>query len=166
MKVAPYDENWPKIFQAEKELISSKLGGNFLDIQHIGSTAIPAMSAKPIIDMAILIPSLDDAKKYLIPLGEIGYQFFKDRSSVERLFFVKGEPPKFHLSLAQPEKFSYWKRQILFRDYLIEHHDQALEYEASKKCLIEKYPDIGQEYSDGKNEFVQKILMLAENDKN
>jgi len=166
MEVAPYDEQWPKIFQDEKELISSKLGGNFLDIQHIGSTAIPMMSAKPIIDIAILISSLDDAEKYLIPLGEIGYQFFKDRSSVERLFFVKGEPPRYHLSLAQPEKFSYWKRQILFRDYLIQYHDRALEYEALKKCLIKKYPDGRQEYCDGKNEFVQKILMLAENDNN
>jgi GrpB-like predicted nucleotidyltransferase (UPF0157 family) len=166
MKVAPYDEKWPKIFQAEKELISSKFGGDFLDIQHIGSTAIPAMSAKPIIDIAVLVPSLDDAEKYINPLSAIGYQFFKDRSSVERLFFVKGEPPKFHLSLAQPEKFSYWKRQILFRDYLIQHHDQALEYEALKKRLIEKYPDGRQEYCDGKNEFIQKILMLAENDKN
>ena len=166
MEIAPYDEKWPKIFQAEKELISSKFGGDFLDIQHIGSTSIPRMSAKPIIDIAVLIPSLDVAEKYIAPLSELGYQFFKDRSSVERLFFVKGEPPKYHLSLAQPEKFSYWKRQILFRDYLILHHDLALEYEALKKWLIEKYPDISQPYSDGKNEFVQKILMLADKNKN
>jgi GrpB-like predicted nucleotidyltransferase (UPF0157 family) len=166
MKIAPYYEQWPKIFQAEKELISSKFRGDILDIQHIGSTAIPHLSAKPIIDIAVLIPTLDDAEKYMDPLSEIGYQFFKDRSSVERLFFVKDEPPKYHLSLAQPEKFSYWKRQLLFRDYLIQHHDLALEYEALKKRLIEKYPDGRQEYCDGKNEFVQKILMLAENNKN
>lgn len=162
MEVVKYDEQWPKIFQTEKELISSKFGGDFLDIQHIGSTAIPQMSAKPIIDIVVLIPILEDAKKYLEPLKKIGYQFYKNRSSVERLFFVKGEPPKYHLSLAQPEKFSFWKRQILFRDYLIQHHDDALEYEALKKRLIEKYPDGQQEYCDGKNEFVQKILMLAE----
>jgi len=166
MKVAPYDEQWPKIFQAEKELISSKFGDDILDVQHIGSTAIPKMSAKPIIDIAVLIPSLDDAEKFINPLSEIGYQFFKDRSSVERLFFVKEEPPKYHLSLTRPEKFSYWKRQILFRDYLIQHNDQALEYEALKKHLIEKFPNARQEYCDGKNEFVQKILILAEKNKN
>lgn len=166
MEIVQYDEQWPKIFQTEKELISSKFGGGFLDIQHIGSTAIPLMSAKPIIDIAVLIPSLENAGKYIAPLKEMGYQFFEDRSSVERLFFVKGEPPKFHLSLAQPEKFSYWKRQILFRDYLRQHHDLALEYEALKKCLIEKYPDGRQQYCDGKNEFVQKILILAGKDKN
>lgn len=166
MEIAPYDEQWPKIFQAEKVLISSKLGGDFLDIQHIGSTAIPRMSAKPIIDIAILIPSLDNTEKYIEHLETIGYQFFKDLSSAERIFFVKGEPPKFHLSIAQPEKFSYWKRQLLFRDYLRQHHDLALEYEALKKCLIEKYPDGRQQYCDGKNEFVNKILALAEKTRN
>lgn len=162
MEVVEYDEQWPKIFQDEKELISSTIGNVIIDIQHIGSTAIPQISAKPIIDIAVLIPSLDDAEKYIEPLKSIGYQFFKDRSSVERLFFVKGEPPKYHLSLAQPEKFSYWKRQILFRDYLRQHHDWALKYEAIKKSLMEIHPDGRQQYSDGKKEFVNKVLKLAE----
>lgn len=166
MKVVQYDKQWPKIFQAEKKLISSAISEKIIDIQHIGSTAIPQMSAKPIIDIVVLIPSLEKAEKYIEPFNKIGYQFFKDRSSVERLFFVKGEPPKYHLSLAQPEKFSYWKRQILFRDYLRQHHNLALEYKALKKHLIEKYPDGRQQYCDGKNEFINKILTLAEEKRN
>ncbi len=162
MKIVPYDDQWPKIFLAEKELISSNVREDIIDIQHIGSTAIPQISAKPIIDIAVLIPSLKNAEGYIEPLGKIGYRYFKDRSSVERIFFVKGEPPKYHLSLAQPEKFSYWKRQILFRDYLRQHHDLALEYEALKKQLMAKYLDGRQQYSDGKNEFVNKVLALAE----
>lgn len=162
MKIVPYDDQWPKIFLAEKELISSNVREDIIDIQHVGSTAIPQISAKPIIDIAVLIPSLENAERYIKPLGKIGYRCCPDSSSIERKFFVKGEPPKYHLSLAQPEKFSYWKRQILFREYLRQHHDLALEYEALKKQLMAKYPDGRQQYSDGKNEFVNKVLALAE----
>ena len=162
MKIVSYDKNWPKIFQAEKELISSIISDNFIDIQHIGSTSIPQMSAKPIIDIAVLIPTLENATIFIPLLKKIGYQFFKERSSVERLFFIKGNPAKYHLSLAQSEKFSYWKRQIMFRDYLKSHSDSAKEYEKLKKQLIQQHSDGRQKYSDAKSEFINKILLLAE----
>lgn len=166
MEIVPYNKNWPKIFQAEKELVSSTLGDNVIDIQHIGSTSIPQMSAKPIIDIAVLLPTLENATKYIPLLKKIGYQFFKERSSVERFFFVKGEPAKYHLSLAQPEKFSYWKRQILFRDYLKSHSDLAKEYEKLKKQLIQQHSDGRQKYSEAKSEFINKIISLSEQKQN
>jgi len=164
MKVVPYNEQWTKIFQAEKELISSKLRGKIIDIQHIGSTSIPQMSAKPIIDIAVLIENHENADKFNRPLAQIGYRF--NSSSTERQYYIKGDPDKFHLSIAYADRGGFWKRQILFRDYLRQHHDLALEYEALKKRLIGKYPDGSQPYTNGKNEFVRKILMLAEKNKN
>jgi GrpB-like predicted nucleotidyltransferase (UPF0157 family) len=133
-----------------------------LDVHHIGSTSIPGLSAKSIIDIAVLIPSLEDAQKYLSPLAELGYEYKPAQSSQERYFFVKANPVQFHLSLAQSEKFSYWKRQILFLDYLREHPDTLRQYEELKKDLIKKFPDAGPQYTEGKSEFIQNILLLAE----
>lgn len=160
MEVVSYNQEWPKIFQTEKELLLQYLHN--VDIHHIGSTSIVGLSAKPIIDIAVLIPSLEDAKKYFPPLAELGYEYKPAQSSQERYFFVKGNPIQFHLSLAQPEKFSFWKRQVLFLDYLKKHSDAFKEYEVLKKDLIQKFPDGGNEYSAGKSTFIQKILLLAE----
>ncbi|MBI2411193.1 MAG: GrpB family protein [Candidatus Kerfeldbacteria bacterium] len=162
MNIVSYNPEWPKIFQSEKEHVLRKLQDSLVEIHHIGSTAIPGLCAKPIIDIAMLIPSLKDAEKYIQPLAELGYEYQPERSSVERYFFVKGNPVKFHLSLAQPDTFSYWKRQVLFLDYLQRHPDTLKEYEELKKDLIKKFPDAGKEYSEGKSEFIQRILMLAE----
>ncbi|MBI2410402.1 MAG: GrpB family protein [Candidatus Kerfeldbacteria bacterium] len=160
MEVASYNQEWPKIFQAEKKLLLKHLGN--LDIHHIGSTSIPGLSAKPVIDIVVLIPSLEDAQKYLLSLAELGYEYKPAQSSQERYFFVKGNPAQFHLSLAQPEKFSYWKRQVFFLDYLREHPDALRQYEELKKDLIKKFPDAGPQYTEGKSEFIQYILLLAE----
>lgn len=160
MRIVPYNPEWPKMFQAEQDALLQHLDD--VEIHHIGSTSIPELSAKPIIDIAVLIPSLEDAQKYLAPLAELGYEYKPAQSSQERYFFVKGNPVQFHLSLAQRERFSYWRRQVLFLDYLKKHPEACKEYETVKKNLIEKFPDGGNEYSAGKSEFIQTILLLAE----
>jgi GrpB-like predicted nucleotidyltransferase (UPF0157 family) len=160
MEVVPYNKQWPKMFQAEKVLLSTKFGNKIIDIQHIGSTAIPDMAAKPIIDIAIMIESRKDADGFTPLVAQIGYRFHS--LSSERHYYVKDEPIECHLSIAYVDRGGFWKRQLLFRDYLIQHNDLAHEYAALKKHLIEKYPDGSQPYTDGKNEFVQNILLLAE----
>ncbi len=165
MNLVAYNPEWEKIFLTEKETIAQALGNDCLEIEHIGSTAIPGILSKPIVDIAVRIPSLKASEKYLAPLQAIGYTYFPERSSVERMFLAKGVPPTLHLSLTESEKFSYWKRQILFRDYLRSHADIAKEYEILKANLIQKYPDISQGYSDGKGEFVKKVLSLTETNK-
>ena len=78
------------------------------------------------------------------------------------MFFRKGEPVKFHLSITEKDKTTYWKRQILFKNYLNAHPKEAREYEELKKKLILEDPEARQAYSDGKNEFVQRMLELSE----
>lgn len=161
MKLSPYSQQWKNLYEEETVRIKDIIGDLAIDIQHIGSTAIPGMIAKPIIDIAVMLPSLDKAKDLIKPLANLGYNYDESASSSERYFFRKGEPVQYHLSLTAPN-VSFWRRQILFRDYLINHPSIAKEYEELKIKLIEKDPTGREDYLNEKSPFVQKISKLAE----
>jgi len=163
MKLHHYSDRWLKLYEHEAQGIKNVIGNSAKDIQHIGSTAIPHIMSKPIIDIMVLLTSMDRAEVLIERLAPLEYIFDKDASSSERYFFRKGEPVQYHLSLTD-ETATFWKRQLQFRDYLINHEAIAKEYEALKLKLIKKYPSAKQKYTDGKNEFVKKILSMAEND--
>lgn len=160
----PWSPFWAEEFRKESTLLHETLKDSLLDIEHIGSTSLTNIAAKPIIDIAVAIESLEDAQQFIEPLSRIAYEYFPESSSQERFFFRKGDPVKFHLSLAQKDKFSYWKRQILFRDYLRTHPDMAREYEALKFELLAQDPTGSTSYLAGKTAFVEKILKLAEHE--
>lgn len=162
MQLVEHDPKWNKEYEIEANLIRSVLEDEIIDIQHIGSTAINVIKAKPIIDIAILLAKEEYLQVYTRDLNKIGYVYYPESSSVERLFYRKGNPVKFHLSLTQEGKTSYWQRQIIFRDYLNAHPEIALEYEKLKEDLLIKDPTAGKIYSEGKTEFVRHVLELAE----
>jgi GrpB-like predicted nucleotidyltransferase (UPF0157 family) len=167
-----YSKEWPDKYAAERDLLSSHLGNASLDIQHIGSTAVPGLTSKPIIDTMIAIPSIGEAGSLVPVLENIGYVHKPEMSSTERLFFRKGDPVEYHLSLTQPDHTSYWERQILFRDYLIAHPEYAREYESIKQEALNELQEVdladlsrSKAYSEKKGPFIQKVLELARADK-
>lgn len=113
MEIAPYNKNWQKMFLAEKEIILNNVQDEIIEVQHIGSTAVPDLAAKPIIDIAILVPSIENADTYIKQLEKLDYIYQPERSSVERYFFTKNDPPTFHLSLAQPDKYSLDRKSVV-----------------------------------------------------
>ena len=155
----PHSPTWIDKYTQEEKAIKKILGTIAIDIQHIGSTAIPGIMAKPIIDIAVLIPTLEEAEKLVPYLEEHGYTYRKDQSSQERFYFTKGDPDEYHLSLAQPHTFSYWHRQIKFRDFLKQHPEYAKAYE---KLKLETLANDGANYLRAKGPFVERILELAE----
>lgn len=155
----PHSPEWIDKFTEEEKLIKNLLGTIAIDIQHIGSTAIPHIMAKPIIDIAVLIPTLEEAHLLVPVLEKHGYLYQKEKSSQERFYFTKGEPEEYHLSLAQPHTYSYFKRQILFRDYLKTHPEIAKEYEKLKLDALAKDAS---NYLHAKGPFIEKVLELAE----
>ena len=163
MELSPYSQEWKALYEKEAEKIKSVIGDLAVDIQHIGSTAIPGMIGKPIIDIAVMLPSLDKAKDLIKPLANLGYNYDEPASSSERCFFRKGEPVQYHLSLTAPD-VSFWRRQILFRDYLINHPSMAKKYEELKLRMIKKDPTGRKDYLSAKSLFIQKALELAEKD--
>ncbi|MFC1623578.1 GrpB family protein [Patescibacteria group bacterium] len=152
-----YNSKWKELFEKEKELLKNIFEDEAVDIQHIGSTAIPGILSKPIIDIAILVKSFETAESFFDKLERLGYKYSEKRSSSERYFFTKEGSVQYHLSVANPNT-SYLKRQMMFRDYLIKHPKIAKKYEILKTGLIKKYPSGKGEYSYGKSEFIDKIL--------
>lgn len=145
----PHSNKWKVLYKDESTLIKEIFGSSLFQIQHIGSTSIPDILSKPIIDIAVQISDHKDANKFIEPLEKLGYIYQPEKSSVERHFFQKGNPIKFHLSIAYLSRGGYWKRQIAFRDYLVTHEDARREYEQIKIKGLNK------------DEFVQKILSLV-----
>lgn len=163
MRLYSYSEQWKTLYSEEARKIKSVLGDLITDIQHIGSTAIPNMASKAIIDIAVMLPSLKKTKDLIKHLADIGYNYDEPASSSERYFFRKGDPIQYHLSLTEP-RYSFWHRQILFRDYLINHPSVAKEYEGLKLKMSKKDPTGRKDYLNKKSPFVQKVLELAEKD--
>ncbi len=166
-----YNPLWPQKFEIEAEKIRDVLDNEILDIQHIGSTSIPNLSAKPIIDIGVLVNSIDDIQSFVSKLSTLGYEYKPDMSSVERIFLRKGNPIEYHLSVVCP-KHTFWKRNITFRDYLKNHPEFVKEYEELKRQNLlstsqADFEDLSRSktYNNGKGNFVQKILNLAETEK-
>ena len=138
-----------------------------LDIQHVGSTAIPGLPAKPIIDIQIAAKSLEAMKVIAIPaLQKLGYEYWYDNSDSERMFFVKGMPPfgekrTHHVHIVEPTS-KHWVGKIAFRDYLISHLEVAKEYELLKMELAQKHAFDREDYTSAKADFVNKVLRLAQ----
>jgi GrpB-like predicted nucleotidyltransferase (UPF0157 family) len=162
--VVPYQSGWRELFEREADLLHCALGEKALRIDHIGSTAIPGMVAKPIIDIMVAVVSLTQATE-LIPVVEaLGYEYRAHDIIPERMFFVKEHSPKYrthHLNLT-PQQSGFWKDQLAFRDYLRAHDQIAAEYGDLKKRLAELYAHTHQLDPDGKSEFVARVLELAE----
>jgi GrpB-like predicted nucleotidyltransferase (UPF0157 family) len=162
--IGPYDPHWPAMYESEAAEIRRTLGGiTTVTLEHFGSTAIPGMSAKPIID--IMLGTTDKSRwpELIQPLREIGYDFWEENPKKERMFFVKGLPPKpgrtHHVHVFEIGSI-YWDR-LLFRDYLRSHPNEALTYEQLKGGLAIKFKDDRDAYTRGKEDFVRRIMELA-----
>ena len=158
-----YRSIWLEDYEAEKRKLQDVFGTAALEIEHIGSTSIEGMPSNPIIDIAIMIQSRKDADTFTELLAQIGYEFEPATHSniPERHYYIKGDPDKYHLSIDYTDSGGFWVRQILFRDYLRSSQDAREEYASLKERLIGKYPSGKGQYSEGKTEFVYRILRLA-----
>ncbi|MEI6304750.1 MAG: GrpB family protein [Candidatus Taylorbacteria bacterium] len=168
--IEKYSSDWSKKYKLESEKIRAVLGDVVKDIQHIGSTSIPRMFAKPLIDIGVLVNIIDDIDFFVQKLENLEYSYKPDMSSAERIFFRKGDPVEYHLSIACP-RHTFWKRQIDFRDYLREHPEFVEEYNALKLKNLKITPeedlsDLSRSkiYNQGKEDFVNRVLKLAENE--
>ena len=157
-----HNKEWSNLFDKEANLISSKISDYIVDIQHIGSTAIPGTIAKPIIDMAVAIDDLSDVKKIIPLLQKIEYEYRGEQGIPDRHLFVKGDEEfrTHHLHLMLNTSYE-WKKHILFRDYLRQHHSEAKQYSELKKKLATEFEFDREKYTNGKEEFILEIIEKA-----
>jgi GrpB-like predicted nucleotidyltransferase (UPF0157 family) len=162
VRLVRHSSGWRRSFETEKRKIRKIFGEDSIDVQHIGSTAIPGILSKPIIDIVLVVPSLKRAKCYVKDLSECGYELTKDDSRKERLFFTKGPEEKrtHHLHIGRIGS-GYAENMIIFRDFLLKHKEIAKKYDELKKTLAEKYQNEREKYTEKKKNFVEKIVMRA-----
>jgi GrpB-like predicted nucleotidyltransferase (UPF0157 family) len=159
--LVPYDPSWPMLFEKEKQLIRAALGDLALDIHHIGSTAVPGLDAKPVIDILITVRQLEDAAGCIAPLSELGYTFNDHPQNVHRRFFRKGHPRTHHVHIIaadHPET----REHLAFRDALRANPDWRDQYAALKHDLATRFKHDRARYSDSKTEFVRQVLAAVE----
>ena len=162
VKLEPYNERWADLFEAERLRLKAVLGDD-VDVQHIGSTAVPGLKAKPILDIGVGIEDFDAAFAFVKPLEVLGYTFRGEHGIPRRHYFVKGPDNNrtHHLHVLE-RTHSQWHDMIFFRDYLRTHPKIAAEYQRLKLELAQQFPHDREAYTDGKHTFVQNILNRAE----
>ena len=163
-RIVDYDPRWPQLFQQEKSSIVAVLGIHSNRVEHIGSTAVPGLGAKPIIDLMVGIPrstKLDGIQQFLQPLESIGYEH-RGETVPGTLYVRKAEPRRYNLHITRYGG-GFWVEHLLFRDYLRSDKDLAHRYEDLKRQLIARLapePDRAA-YNDGKTTFINSVLEQA-----
>jgi len=163
IEVVPYDENWKRLYSVEEKILRTVFGKNLLKIHHVGSTAIPGLSAKPIIDILIEVNSLTEADSKNSEMSKIGYSALGEYGIKGRRFFRKGDKIRTHHIHLFQENDENLLRHIAFRDYLLSNQKRLKEYEELKIGLAIKYPYSIDEYCDGKNSLILEIEKEALN---
>lgn len=157
VEVVAYDPRWPAIYETERALILTATS-DFVNLEHVGSTAIPNQRAKPIIDMMAAVKSLSELDNLLETLESLEYHV-RDVGMKNRLFLRK-EASKtgqvFHLHIVEQSTWAE-RKERLFRDYLLAHPEAVKAYGALKDDLAVKYKNDSLKYTEAKTAFIQDI---------
>lgn len=161
VRVEPYSPLWPQMFKEESIRIRSILKNEVTEVHHIGSTAIPGMSAKPVIDMLPVVKDIMRVDECNESFMRQGYEPRGEYGLAGRRYFVKGKPESTHHVHIYQEGDPAIVRHIAFRDYMITHPSAANAYGVLKENLAQQHAEDRNAYIDGKASFVQEHERLA-----
>ena len=161
--VVPYDPLWAEQFRREAATIRAVFGRVLISIHHIGSTSIPGMSAKPIIDIMPIVRDIETVEGFNPAMMQLGYESKGENGISGRRYFVKGgdEHRTHHVhtrALDNPEV----QRHLDLRDYLIAHAEEARQYADLKVALARQFPHDIDSYVAGKDGFIKELLQKAQ----
>lgn len=166
--IVPYQPQWVERYASVEQRLRRSLPEDlFTRIEHIGSTAVPGLSAKPIIDVQVEVTSLDRVRREVVPImQDLAYEFIWRPSMGERApfyaWFIKRDASgrrTFHVHMVEPDEAS--AERLLFRDFLRRHPNCARDYEALKQHLAHEHPADREAYTRLKTPFIQDILRRA-----
>ena len=166
IEIVPYDHSCPKIFKQEVDFLKKRFPKIINRIEHFGSTAVPEMWAKPIVDMLVEVSSLKETKKIIVPdLMSLGYDYFW-RPVLDRppmyAWFIKRDSigvRTHHIHMVEAQS-NLWDR-IYFRDYLRKNKNEARLYEKLKLDLAKKYPNDREKYTRAKTKYIVNLTNKA-----
>jgi GrpB-like predicted nucleotidyltransferase (UPF0157 family) len=163
VEIVNYDPRWPALFDAEAKRLRAALDPSLIvGLEHFGSTAIPGLSAKPIIDILIAVRSLAAARaSFVEPLENLDYIYWAENPKPDRMFFVKGMPPfgvrrTHHVHVTEPQG-EMWQR-LAFRDYLRAHPEEAATYGQLKRRLAGEHRADREAYTGAKATYIESVL--------
>src|SRR5215469_12549527 len=159
--IEDYDPRWPRLFEMLRVRIAVVLDEMAISIEHVGSTAVPGLAAKPIIDIDVLIRSSADLPVVIRKLADLGYEHRGDLGVRGReAFRANAAAVRHHLYVCPPGSREY-EQHIAFRNYLRAHAGEANAYALLKRELANKFGSDREGYSQAKSEFVQRLLQRA-----
>jgi GrpB-like predicted nucleotidyltransferase (UPF0157 family) len=164
--IIEYDPRWPALFEEERARLLATTGTLLAAIEHIGSTAVPGLAAKPIIDIMGGVRELGEVLRYVADLEGIGYEYVPQYEVYipERRYFRMprtGQGPRTHHLHVVELTSTFWQRHLLFREYLRAHPAVAFEYADLKRRLAMEYGDDRRGYTDAKRPFIESIIVRA-----
>ena len=158
--LAPYDSMWPVMFEAEAARIEQVCVGLPLRLEHIGSTSVPGMSAKPVIDILAGRPPKSQPGPYIAAIRQLGYEHLGANGVPGREFFRRGSPRSHHIHLTSWSS-AVWKDHLTFRDVLRTKPAIARDYEALKRDAAIAFADDRRAYTDAKGPFIRGVIRAA-----
>ncbi len=161
VEIVPYDAEWPAHFREIAVALKTLLGDHVLDIYHIGSTSIPGMAAKPLIDIDVIMPTAADVIDACALMEAAGYEPRGNRYDADIFAFMKRTTAPRQRVYLCPEGHDTHHRRIQFRDYLRTHPQAAADYQALKLKLAEEFEYDGDGYTAAKAAFVNDIVARA-----
>ena len=162
VEIVSYDPAWPSLFQQERALLDAALGEWLAGpIEHFGSTAVPGLAAKPVIDIMAGVESLDGSRAAITAAGGLGYVYYPYRPDVMHWFCKPSAAFRTHHLHLVPLNSRLWIERLAFRDYLREAPAVAAEYSEMKIGLAKQFEFDREAYTDAKGPFIQRVLALA-----
>lgn len=160
--VVTYNSEWPLKYTEERDYITEILKDNCISIYHIGSTSVPGLAAKPIIDIMAVVRSLERVDTVAEKFSDIGYEYLGEFGIEGRRYLRKGGDERTHqIHIFQADDWNNIGRHLAFRDYMRTHEKEREEYAKIKIELAKKFPYDIDGYCDGKENFVREIEKLA-----
>ena len=160
-ELSAYSPMWPAVFEIERDRLNALFGADAVVIEHIGSTAVPGLGAKPIIDVMLGAPALAIVDRKIPELVASGYRYVPEfeKSIPERRYLVKtqGHPGYFHLH-AVVYASEFWKRHLAFRDALRADDALVADYWKLKRRLAARFPNDRAAYTDAKSDFIRAVI--------
>ncbi|MTI46706.1 MAG: GrpB family protein [Firmicutes bacterium] len=157
IEVVNYSSDWKKIYNEESKKINEIMGYIINESHHIGSTSIPGIKAKPVIDILIIVEDIKEIDKYDLQMKELGYVPKGEYGIKGRRFFMKGGNNRTHHVHIYEVGNEEIERHINFKDYLISHPDKAKQYSELKEKLAQEHTYDIDGYIEGKSKFIKEI---------
>jgi len=162
VEIAPYDPAWPARFEEEAAVLRRRLAPWLVgSIEHIGSTAVPGLAAKPVIDIMAGVESLETSRAAIAVATDLGYCYWPYKAHLEHWFCKPSAAHRTHHLHLIPIASPQWCRPIAFRDYLRRHPETARDYAALKQRLAVEHRLDREAYTDAKRPFIERITHLA-----